>query len=446
MENFGWNPNPEETAAFVASLPPVYQDQVADLEELDQNQDALNYRAIVACLIDQNSPKVEKIDGVWRLHSENQKQVGSCFPAGTLIRMADGSEKRIEDVRCLDEVLSAEGNARIVLSTMVRQYSGELTSITTVDGNSVQATPEHPIRTPDGYKPIAELKNGDAVAIANSMAIEWSLLSLTGGQSFSGWVYNLHVADDESYVANGIGVHNCVGFGTHTAADTTAACDRIRRNSPSAVPALISPEWCYGASREISNTLGRSDGSYGSAAAKAIRQWGVVHQKKYPTVDLTEYDMARCRNWAAVGVPDELKPIAEPHKMLHTTNVKTAQEAWTLIGNGYGINMCSNMGWDGPRDSEGIIKRNGSWGHSMAISSRRTLKSGQRLLLIHQSWGDKWTSGPYWQDQPLGSFWAFIEDVEQGLKRGDSFAYASFEGFMPVRTGWDDWTPESWSK
>ena len=47
---------------------------------------------------------------VWTVLDQDGQ--GSCFPPGTLIRMANGSEKPIEKVAVLDEVLTAEGNCR----------------------------------------------------------------------------------------------------------------------------------------------------------------------------------------------------------------------------------------------------------------------------------------------------------------------------------------------
>lgn len=41
----------------------------------------------------------------------DQGSLGSCFPPGTLVRMSDGSERPIEDVRLLERVLTAEGGS-----------------------------------------------------------------------------------------------------------------------------------------------------------------------------------------------------------------------------------------------------------------------------------------------------------------------------------------------
>jgi hypothetical protein len=94
----------------------------------------------------------------------NQKQVGSCFPSGTLIRLSNGTEKPIEDIRVLDEVVTAEGNAHIVTQTMVRKHEGEIVRLLINGSHHVRCTPEHPILTERGYVAASELQKNDMVA------------------------------------------------------------------------------------------------------------------------------------------------------------------------------------------------------------------------------------------------------------------------------------------
>lgn len=57
------------------------------------------------------------------------QHTGSCFPAGTPVRMADGSEQAIEDVRVGDWVITHMGRARRVVDTMSRRYTGDLVTV-----------------------------------------------------------------------------------------------------------------------------------------------------------------------------------------------------------------------------------------------------------------------------------------------------------------------------
>jgi hypothetical protein len=191
---------------------------------------------------------------------------------------------------------------------------------------------------------------------------------------------------------------------------------------------MTAADGLYALSRDISGDLGRGDGSYGSAAAKGIRECGVIHQRKYGDVDLTSYSADRCRAWAMKGVPQVVKDEAKKTPMRATTLLKSVEQAWAATGNGYAFNMCSDVGWDSQRDSDGACRRSGSWGHSMAVTSRRTAGS-RRLFLVHQSWGNDWTGGPYWLDQPLGSFWADWDSIERAILQGDCFVYGDYDGF-----------------
>lgn len=51
---------------------------------------------------------------------------GSCFPPGTPIRMADGSEKSIEKVALDDKVISHTGKERNVVSLFQKDYTGDM--------------------------------------------------------------------------------------------------------------------------------------------------------------------------------------------------------------------------------------------------------------------------------------------------------------------------------
>lgn len=92
----------------------------------------------------------------------NQGREGSCFPAGTLVRMADGSEKPIDEIRCTDSVLTAEGNIGRVVKTGVRKASG-LFTLKVLGHRHLKMTEEHPVLTKRGYVRADSLKAGDMV-------------------------------------------------------------------------------------------------------------------------------------------------------------------------------------------------------------------------------------------------------------------------------------------
>lgn len=96
---------------------------------------------------------------------KDQKNEGSCFPPGTLVTMASGEVRPIEDVRPLDMVWTAENHLGEVRNVMARPYIGQLINVCLHGNNLVRATPEHPFLTKRGYVKAAELTTDDLVAI-----------------------------------------------------------------------------------------------------------------------------------------------------------------------------------------------------------------------------------------------------------------------------------------
>jgi Intein splicing domain len=95
----------------------------------------------------------------------DQGQHGSCFPAGTRIRMADGTQKPIDQIRLLDKVLTAEGNIGEVVDLMVRRENESLVRLQLWGHSHLRMTEEHPVLTRRGYVKAEELQIGDWVCM-----------------------------------------------------------------------------------------------------------------------------------------------------------------------------------------------------------------------------------------------------------------------------------------
>ena len=98
-------------------------------------------------------------------HDDSFGDMLYCFPAGTRIRMADGSQKSIEQVHLLDEVLTAEGNVRKVRQCHSREYQGELVRLKLYGHSHLRMTPNHKVLTQRGYIAVEELTKEDWVRI-----------------------------------------------------------------------------------------------------------------------------------------------------------------------------------------------------------------------------------------------------------------------------------------
>jgi hypothetical protein len=106
-------------------------------------------------------------DAWWDFY--NQGSEGACLKAGTLIRMADGSHRAIEDVRLLDRVLTAEGRDGTVLATFVRFNPDGMVNVALAGHRHLALTGNHPVLTARGYVRSDELRLGDEVALPRYM-------------------------------------------------------------------------------------------------------------------------------------------------------------------------------------------------------------------------------------------------------------------------------------
>jgi hypothetical protein len=106
-----------------------------------------------------------------KLGGKSESAGGSCllhsFVAGTLVLMADGSSKPIDEIRVGDKVkaadpVSGETSDREVVGTIVHTDEGDMTRVT-VDGGTVDATSWHPVWVEErgDFAKIGTLKPGE---------------------------------------------------------------------------------------------------------------------------------------------------------------------------------------------------------------------------------------------------------------------------------------------
>jgi preprotein translocase subunit YajC len=89
-----------------------------------------------------------------------------CYAKDTQIRMADGSTKRTEEIRCGDRV-SAFGGKTLTVADILTGVDAEICKIETSDGNSIRVSGGHAMKVYDENNPAGKrvtprhLKNGD---------------------------------------------------------------------------------------------------------------------------------------------------------------------------------------------------------------------------------------------------------------------------------------------
>jgi hypothetical protein len=223
--------------------------------------------------------------------------------------------------------------------------------------------------------------------------------------------------------------------------------------------AMPAPEVQAAFAEEIDGSLGTDSGASCSGEVEGSEQFGVGFALAIGSYDLTQSNAAgqdiktwqqRLLQFVKNGCPAEVRAWAKQHISLSHVRVETPEEAWAATGHGYAILCGSNISFDGSRNEEGVILRTGNdWPHAMCVSSRRTSPNYGRLYLVHQSWAPDWTSGPYWLDQPAGSFWIVEKDLAAMLtcrwsRRStvkDSWISTGNVGFVRRADKLPDWLP-----
>jgi hypothetical protein len=241
------------------------------------------------------------------------------------------------------------------------------------------------------------------------------------------------------------GIGDCVAWGASLAA--TMLLWQLAFSGDIEFEAEAAPEAIYGGCRVEVNggrsPLGNSDGAAGSWAADWLKKWGVLLQKDYsqvtgnPDHDLRQYSPKRAKDWGSSGCggrsdKEALDDVAKQYPIRDVTQVRTVEEVEAAIDAGCPVTIASSAGFDGPRDSEGIMRITPQWPHQMMIAGKRYTPAGQPLFRVFNSWG-KSASGP---DPGIDheavsacSWWIVPEDLQRILREDDSFAFSKVEGF-----------------
>jgi RHS repeat-associated protein len=153
---------------------------------------------------------------------------GNCFVAGTLITMADGSQKPVEQIKAGDQVLTRHiesANRRgtelahrstpdqeIVAKQVVRTFAHDHAATLTLHlagGESITTTPGHPFYVADkGFVLAGHLAVGNAIVTRAGPAVKIENIEQSGVAT----VYTFEVADTHTYFVGktngGLWVHN----------------------------------------------------------------------------------------------------------------------------------------------------------------------------------------------------------------------------------------------
>jgi hypothetical protein len=249
----------------------------------------------------------------------------------------------------------------------------------------------------------------------------------------------------------------CVGWGEARKIFLTLAAGVYMRGEDIATildengsPVSVSPQWCYAASRQAVNKLGRGDGSNGSWAARATAELGFVFEKKYENgFDASRYSAADCRNWARVGVPSASLQVSKEQRFRGRARVETFEDAVALIQAGYCFNLCNSQRPNNVRDERGFCKWTGKWAHSETgglcyvvykISPTKTIR-GIGILNSHGSNRYDGGRGDLTPDLPDGAYMYDERDFMACLNRKDTWVSFDLEGLKPAAKQWEERVP-----
>ena len=146
-----------------------------------------------------------------------------CFVAGTQVRMADGSDKNIEDVQIGEEVLGQDNAVNKVLGFDHNPLEGR--TLIGINNNGAFMTEDHPLMTRDGWKAFdSELVKQTKAEIAHLMmngnlqigdeilTVDGSWVEITSLEIFldepEQTVYNFVLDGNNTYFADGMLAHN----------------------------------------------------------------------------------------------------------------------------------------------------------------------------------------------------------------------------------------------
>lgn len=98
-----------------------------------------------------------------------------CFPAGTLVRMSDGSTRPIEQVKAQDVVMSRDEETgqtgKQKVTQLFRHVAARALRLRLSSGEQIEATPEHPFYVQDkGFRPAKVLAAGMILVTLSQLA------------------------------------------------------------------------------------------------------------------------------------------------------------------------------------------------------------------------------------------------------------------------------------
>lgn len=262
------------------------------------------------------------------------------------------------------------------------------------------------------------------------------------------FLWNALLAVHPSWRRGAQGIGDCVSWGAELVCTVLMALQAAKGQSRWIAEAATEP--IYGGGRVEAQGRSRggySDGSFGAAAAKWLRDWGVLLRVDYsqdtknPEHDLRQYSKKKAKEWGNFGCGGSrdngvLDGAARQFPVQHVVAVKTVAEAAAAICNLYPITIASMAGFGSMnRDSRGMCRIVGQWAHQMCVLGVR-FRAGEPEFRIFQSWGDSCSGPDPGIDKPVisaCSWWCSAKDMAWILRSGDCWIFGDIAG-LPAQS------------
>ncbi len=153
-----------------------------------------------------------------------------CFLPDTPIRMADGSELPLSEIKQHDRVLAFKSDGQVVpaLVRTIITYDVDEYQVVRAGNRVLQVTNEHPFYVGNGtFKTLEALNVGDSIFIFDGKGLSSQRIESIETVHKKTRVYNLQTDAPHTYLANGVAVHNkgggCFPAGTKITTPTGKA-------------------------------------------------------------------------------------------------------------------------------------------------------------------------------------------------------------------------------
>lgn len=231
----------------------------------------------------------------------------------------------------------------------------------------------------------------------------------------------------------------CVGHGK-AKAEWYLMHVEVVRGDPE-LPIMPYEPYGYAQSRVCAGISGNEDGSTGSGAAQAAKQYGVL-RSDYAGLPspMVEDGTDTCRSpgqidkqWGNRGAPANFIEEGRKHLVRTTAPVLSADDVASSLQNGYPVTIASDWGGQMQVQPQGnpaiLLNRHADrWMHQMMISGWWNHPQFGEIFRVDNSWGaDAHGRNP--DDAPPGGFWILKSDMQYIVRQSDSFAYSQFDGF-----------------